>query len=182
MRPLFTVHAGEFLVGEHIEKKFPSLNIWLPAKDTGIDLLVTNGDASKSVSLQVKLSRDYRAPVAETEFHKCLTAAGWVVIKDAKLVSSTADYWVFVLVSHERRSKPQFLIVPPRDLRTRFISIHGKSTEYHFYPWITTTRQCIHGRGLTKREYRLIPTGNLALHDRDLSNYLNNWAPLEAIA
>lgn len=181
MRPLFTVHAGEFLVGEHIEKRFPSLNIWLPAKDTGIDLLVTNKDASQSVSLQVKLSRDYRAALAESEFHKHLTATGWVVINDKKLLSSTADYWVFVLVSQERRSAPQFIVVPPKDLRTRFINTHGQSKHYHFYPWTTKNKQCIQGRGLTKRECELIPTGTLPLKDRDLSQYLNNWQALQAI-
>jgi hypothetical protein len=59
MRPIFTIHAGEFLVGEYIEKSYPELNVWIPSKDTGIDLLVTNKkDASKSVAIQVKMSRD----------------------------------------------------------------------------------------------------------------------------
>lgn len=61
MRPLFTIHAGEFIVGEHIEKNFPGLNVWIPSKDTGIDLLVTDKTNScKPISLQVKLSRDYK--------------------------------------------------------------------------------------------------------------------------
>ena len=49
MRPIFTVHAGEFLVGEHIEKKFPELNVWIPSKDTGVDLLVTNKKVHQSL-------------------------------------------------------------------------------------------------------------------------------------
>ena len=40
MRPLFSVHAGEFLVGNEIERRFPEVTLWLPAKDTGVDLLV----------------------------------------------------------------------------------------------------------------------------------------------
>jgi|GEM_PF-6304323 len=67
MRPLFTVHAGEFLVGEYIEETFSSLKVWIPAKDTGIDLLVTDAGARHAISLQVKLSRDYRPPEA-TEY------------------------------------------------------------------------------------------------------------------
>lgn len=42
MRPLFTIHAGEYVVGEFIENNLGDLNVWIPAKDTGIDLLVTN--------------------------------------------------------------------------------------------------------------------------------------------
>ena len=33
MRPLFTIHAGEFVVGEHIEQQFPKF-VWIPSKDT----------------------------------------------------------------------------------------------------------------------------------------------------
>ncbi len=40
MKPLFTIHAGEYLVGERIEKNFKEWNVWIPSKDTGIDLLV----------------------------------------------------------------------------------------------------------------------------------------------
>jgi hypothetical protein len=59
LKPLFTIHAGEFLVDCEIERKFRRVNVWIPAKDTGIDLLVSNNDNSKTVSLQVKFSRDY---------------------------------------------------------------------------------------------------------------------------
>jgi hypothetical protein len=41
MKPLFTIHAGEYLVGLHVQKSL-KLNAWIPAKDTGIDLLVTD--------------------------------------------------------------------------------------------------------------------------------------------
>jgi len=63
MRPLFTVHAGEFLVGDRIERAFPSLNVWISAKDTGVDPLITDHSGQKTVSLQVKLSRDYKKPI-----------------------------------------------------------------------------------------------------------------------
>jgi hypothetical protein len=42
MRPLFTVHAGEILVGQYIEQSFKGKNVWVPTKDLGVDLLVTN--------------------------------------------------------------------------------------------------------------------------------------------
>lgn len=61
MQPLFTVHAGEFLVGEFIERNFRNTYLWVPSKDTGIDLLVTDKKCQQPVSLQVKYSRDYLA-------------------------------------------------------------------------------------------------------------------------
>ena len=59
MKPFFTIHAGEYLVGSHIESNFKKINIWVPSKDKGIDLLLTNSDNSKSVSVQVKFSKDF---------------------------------------------------------------------------------------------------------------------------
>jgi hypothetical protein len=59
MRPIFTVHAGEFLVGQYIESRFKGTNVWVPTKDRGFDLLITNGTHKKTLSLQVKFSRDF---------------------------------------------------------------------------------------------------------------------------
>ena len=58
MRPMFTVHAGEFLVGQYIEGKLKK-NVWMPTKDVGVDLLVTNAANTRAVTLQVKFSRDF---------------------------------------------------------------------------------------------------------------------------
>ena len=49
MKPLFTIHAGEYLVGSYIEKHFKKYNVWIPSKDTGIDLLVTNSKNNKTI-------------------------------------------------------------------------------------------------------------------------------------
>jgi len=54
MKTLFTVHAGEFLVDSEIEQQIPGARIWLPSKDTGIDLLVTDSRNTQAVALQVK--------------------------------------------------------------------------------------------------------------------------------
>ncbi len=61
MKPLFTIRAGEFVVGDFIEGNFSGVNLWVPTRDTGIDLLVTDSRNQKTVSLQVKFSRDYSA-------------------------------------------------------------------------------------------------------------------------
>src|SRR2546422_534869 len=115
MRPLFTVHAGEFVVGEFIEQSLPDLDVWVPAKDTGIDLLVTGKRGRPPISLQVKLSRDYKPFEARNEFEKSIVAAGWLTLDHDKLATSKADLWVVVLISHERKLKPQFLVIPPQE-------------------------------------------------------------------
>ncbi|GAG73038.1 unnamed protein product [marine sediment metagenome] len=56
MRPMFTIHAGEYLVGSYIEEKLKDFNVWVPSKDKGVDLLVTDSKNKKTVSLQVKFS------------------------------------------------------------------------------------------------------------------------------
>ena len=42
MRPLFTIHAGEYLVGERLEGNKRKPNVWVPTKDKGIDLPIVN--------------------------------------------------------------------------------------------------------------------------------------------
>src|SRR3972149_7324251 len=97
MKPLFTVHAGEFLAGEYIERKL-RLNVWVPAKDTGVDLLISDAKNKKVVSLQVKSSRDYLATHMAAVFQKPLRACGWWSLNRQKIATSPADYWIFVLV------------------------------------------------------------------------------------
>jgi hypothetical protein len=181
MRPLFTVHAGEFLVGEFIEKSFPTLNVWIPSKDTGIDLLVTNKKNSSTVSLQVKLSRDYKAPEAANDFDRNLVAAGWLTLAHDKIAKSTADYWAIVLVSYERKMQPQFIVISPSELLKRLVAIHGQAKNYKVYPWVTKSKVALEGRGLSKAQRSALAAGSLALGDRDLSKFLGNWNALQRI-
>jgi hypothetical protein len=67
MRPIFTVHAGEYLVGTYIEENLPHLNVWIPSRDIGTDLLVTDSTNKRAVSLQVKFSKDFMALHPEPE-------------------------------------------------------------------------------------------------------------------
>lgn len=57
MKSLFTIQAGEYLVGSYIESNFKNINVWMPSKDTGINLLLTNSNNSKTVSLQINFSK-----------------------------------------------------------------------------------------------------------------------------
>ena len=80
MRPIFTIHAGEFIVGEHLERKFKGLKIWVPTKDTGVDLLVTNSKNTKAISFQVKFSRDYLTTHIDAEFQDPIRVCGWFTL------------------------------------------------------------------------------------------------------
>jgi hypothetical protein len=42
MKPMFTIHSGEYLVGAHIERRFKRVNVWVPSRDTGVDLLLSD--------------------------------------------------------------------------------------------------------------------------------------------
>ena len=62
MRPIFTIHAGEYLVANYIEQhygKAQGVRVGVPSKDDGIDLLVTSKDCKRAVTLQDKFSKSY---------------------------------------------------------------------------------------------------------------------------
>jgi predicted helicase len=126
LKPLFTVHAGEFLVDCEIQRKFPHVNVWIPTKDTGIDLLVSNHDNTATVSLQVKFSRDYLVTnLKHAVFFNGLSACGWWTPTRQQIEKSRAQYWVFVLVGFANRST-DFIIIKPGDLLERLSLVHGK--------------------------------------------------------
>ena len=97
MKPIFTIHEGEYLVATQIEEKFKNVNVWLPSKDTGIDLLLTDKSNKKMVSIQVKFSKDFNITHVEENLRKNIKGTGWWTLNKEKIKSSQADYWVFVL-------------------------------------------------------------------------------------
>jgi hypothetical protein len=181
MRPIFTVHAGEFLVGQYIEKNYPKLNVWIPSKDTGVDLLVTNKSNSTSVSLQVKLSRDYGSIDRVDDFVRSLNLTGWFSLEHNKINRSTADYWVFILVSHERRANPVHIVIEPQWLLRKLTDTHGLSKRYNFYPWVMKNGHVLDGRGLSKQQKLLLLSDQLDLGSRDFSDHLSDWGALAAL-
>ena len=63
MKPLFTIHGGEYLVGSYVEEHFRRVNVWGPSKDTGVDLLVSERHNRRSVPsprLVIGRARDVR--------------------------------------------------------------------------------------------------------------------------
>ena len=178
MRPLFTIHAGEFVFGEHIEKKFPDARLWIPAKDTGIDFLITDSSLKRTASIQVKMSKDYRPSIADAEFENSPIAGGWLIFTHEALKKSKADIWSIVLISHERQSKPVFINIPPAVLLKILVSIHGERKDYHLHPWVFNAgknKTCIEGRGLKSSDKKAIAKGKLPTGSRDMTQYLEDW-------
>ena len=141
MKSLFTIHAGEFVVGEYIQKHHRGVNLWLPAKDTGIDLLITDSKNQKTVSLQVKFSRDYSAKHIPPTPLKPFRACNWWTLNRQKLADSKADYWVLVLMGFERRGM-DFVVIKPSELLARLDKIHGKAKTIQSYLWVTEEECC----------------------------------------
>lgn len=177
MKTLFTVHAGEFLVGSEIEKRIPGANVWVPSKDKGIDLLVTNSNNTKLSSIQVKFSKDFLETHMK-DFPKGLLACGWWSLSREKIKGSIADLWIFVLRSFDP-NKTQYIIISPKELDQRLSVIHGFSKRLQSYLWVTEKSKCWETRGLSKNDQLLIPLGRYANKEREFTKYLNTWENVE---
>jgi hypothetical protein len=185
MKPLFTIEAGEFLVDSEIERKFRRTNVWIPTKDTGIDLLVSNSDNTETVSLQVKSSRDYLVTLATKDAASLteLRACGWWTPIRQKIEKSRAKYWVFVLIGFANRS-PDFIIIKPDELLERLdaIPVHRKTAKkFQIYFWVTKQGRCFEARGLNRKQKLLMAKNEFEDAARDFSKYLNKWKPIEAL-
>jgi len=178
MRPLFTIHAGEYLAGLHIQKRL-KLNAWIPAKDTGIDLLVTDVRNRHAVSLQVKYGKDFLPEEKVAEVREKLRCFSWFVLDWAKLNKSEADYWVFVLRGFMSK-ETDFVVIPTPELRQRMAKIHGADDgKLHSY-FCTIGKRCWEPRGLSSALRLQIAKGTYEDPAREFSGYLNEkgWGAL----
>jgi hypothetical protein len=179
MKPLFTVHAGEYLVGSHIEQTQPRWSVWVPSKDTGIDLLITDSRNRKAVSLQVKFSKDFNPTHRPVFLQNKLMASGWWTHQKQKIEKSQAHLWVFVLPSFIEH-KTSFIIIPPGELLRRLRLIHGTSAKrIDSYLWVTKAHRCWEARGLASADQELIAFDRFSNKPRDFSEYLNAWQQIE---
>ena len=174
MRPLFTIHAGEFLVADYIERNYTKNNhfrVWVPSKGDGIDLLITNSDCGKGVSVQVKFSKSFDC---EREYD----ASGWWLLNKKKIQNSVADYWVFVLpkfCGKRTYSDCYYFFLRPQELLKRLMKIHGDRASYNMYLTVKGNT-VIESRELRKRDrIKLFAEPN---GDRDFSLFLNRWEKL----
>ncbi|MGA8612841.1 MAG: hypothetical protein WB760_14315 [Xanthobacteraceae bacterium] len=184
MRSIFTIHAGEFLVGEHIEREFKK-SVWLPAKDTGIDLLVTNQGNTNTITLQVKFSRDFLPMMKEPpSIQKGLRACAWFNLNPNKIIGSTADLWIFVLAGFAKRTY-DYVIIKPAELSKRLDALRARSQNatIQTYIWVTEREKCWLTRGLQKQEKEAIAKGTFVDPDRDLAAYLNDkgWNAIKSL-
>jgi hypothetical protein len=174
MRPIFTIHAGEYLAATEIERRFRHLQVWIPSKDTGIDLLVTDDQQNKVASLQVKFSKDYLGSAGSAAAAPEITSSGWWTFQREKIAKSPADFWVLTLYQFQSR-KFDFVIVPPHDLLARYDRIAPESKAIQSYFCVTAAARCWEVRGLGKTEMAAIRAGTYANSARDFSSYLNVW-------
>lgn len=179
MRPLFTLHAGEYLVGEVVEKEFPDCQVWIPATDTGIDLLVTNPTKRTFVGLQVNFSKDFYSK-EDPFFEQKLESFGWWNLKEEKIQQSKADFWVFVLYNFNSR-KARYLVIPTQILLKKLLSIHGDNSDFKIYLMLTATGKCWEVRGLQKTEQRDFARGHTGDQARDFSQFIDAWDQVRRI-
>jgi hypothetical protein len=171
MRPIFTLHAGEYLVGDYLEKTFKECRVWLPSKDTGVDLLVTDKEHRRAVALQVKFSKDFM----DGNFK----AIGWWTLKSDKIAKSLADLWVFALYSFDKK-RVHNVVIPPQRLLGILEALHGPQRLFQTYMCVSNRARCWEARGLNKEDKKLVAEDRFENPARDLTQYLDNWEPLQA--
>ena len=180
MKPIFTIHAGEYLAVDFIQKKFKNVSTWIPTRDTGIDLLVTDRQNRKTCSLQVKFSRDYLPTHFEPMFRQRLRACCWWTLNRKKIATSEADYWVFVLFGFNSKAS-DFVVIPPNELLKRLDAIHGNIKTFRHYLWVTNQNECWETRGLKKSDHQKVSEGTFDDPNRTFTKWLNNWTPIEKL-
>jgi hypothetical protein len=175
MRPLFTIHAGEYLTGLYIQQRL-KLNVWIPAKDTGIDLLVTDPGNRRSVSLQVKYGKDFLTdrPALRNKL-RCLS---WFTVDRKKLSDSKAKFWVFVLHGF-KSNRPDFVIIPTPKLQRYMKRVRTRKGRAQIY-LSSLTKRCWETRRLHADDMVLIAEGKYENPALEFTEYLNarGWAAL----
>ena len=184
MKPIFSVHAGEYLTGSHIENKFRRVNVWVPAKDTGIDLLVSDRANRKTVTLQVKFSKDFLVTSRnqkKQEYRNKLRASGWWSLNSEKIQQSRADFWVFVLQGFANKSV-DYVVIPPQELLNRLRKIHrGQPRIWHVYLSVTEEGGCWETRDLSNEDKLLIAKDKFSNPNRNFRKFLNVWDPVQRL-
>ena len=174
MKPLFTIHEGEFLVGDHINRKLGhKYDVWVPTKDSGVDLLVTcKRRKGRAVGLQVKFSRGLS--IGE-EMARHLMATSWFTLEPEKIRKSQADLWVFVILT--LKHEEHFVVIPTRELRKRIP--RGQGGKWNLYLWVFDNRSCYQVRDLGREEKLDIPHRGVRNQHHDFSEWLENWELLD---
>lgn len=180
MRPIFTVHAGEYIVADHIERSFRGVRVWIPSKDDGQDLLLTDRANKQSISLQIKFSKDFLIQNTDHSLRENLLGWGWWSIDAEKLARSTADLWVFAVMDFFSK-EASYILISPKDLMEKFTTIHGKKKIWQIYLMVTKKGQCFETRGLSQKDQIALIKGDLSIPERDLTRWMD-WEPVSRLA
>ncbi|MGB3870376.1 MAG: hypothetical protein WA937_13055 [Flavobacteriales bacterium] len=175
MRPIFTIHAGEYLVASEIEKSLKGVTVWLPSKDTGIDLLLTDKANKKAVSVQVKFSKDFNVTHAQEQFRPNIKGTGWWTLNKDKIKNSRADYWIFILYSLVDRTH-DLIIIKPKELLSMFYKLNRSGDRLQCYLTVTQNGKAFETRDLTKKDRELLCKDKYVNSDRSMTKYLNDWS------
>ena len=177
MKPIFTIHEGEFLVGDYINRKLGhKYYVWVPTKDSGVDLLVTRkGGAGKSVGLQVKFSRSFDV---HEELTRHVLATSWYTLDPKKIRQSRADLWIFVFMTlrHER----YFVLVPTAELRKRIPRDCG--SKWNLYLWAYADGSCYQVRDLNLEGRLSAARRGVQNRDQDFSKWFESWSLLDRLS
>lgn len=176
MKPIFTIHEGEFLVGDYINRELGhKYNVWVPTKDSGVDLLVTRKRGKqRAVGLQVKFSRSFDI---EPEFASFVKATSWFKLDPKKIHKSQADLWVFVILT--LRHDQHFVIVPTRELKKL---VRGLNKTWNIYLHVCGDKSCYQVRDLDEEEKREIYYHGVRDKSRDFSQWLGNWKVIDRLS
>jgi hypothetical protein len=177
MRAIFTVHAGEYLVAEEVEGLRKGLKVWVPSKDDGVDLLVTDARMKRMAAIQVKFSSDLYPGRDSRKIKGGIVSTGFFKFPAKQIRDSEADFWVLVLTSLFHK-KTNFLILRPKDFYRRLKCIHGADKSPFLFIWVAEGGKCFEVRGLGMRELEDVGRGYFKHPKRDFSDVLNDWAPL----
>jgi hypothetical protein len=174
MKPIFTIHEGEFLVGDYINRKFGrKYDVWVPTKDIGIDLLVTRKRRQgKAVGIQVKFSRAYSI---REESARHLIATSWFTLDPEHIRKSKADLWIFVIMTLNHTQ--HFVLVPRPELRKCIPLDCGK--KWNVYLWVYDNGSCYQVRGLNPNEQLAIANRGVRDPHRNFSEWLEHWEFLD---
>ena len=177
LKGLITVNPRAILVAKQIEARFPNLSLWVPGKDTGIDLLVADARCQRITTLIVRYSRDYKITHMKELYQSRLRACAWFTLSRHRLLESAAALLVLVLRGLDQRII-DYVLIPPSILLERLVAIHGPKTTFHTYLWTTPDRRCWEARGLLKAECEAVAFGEFRSEARDFCPYLDNWNSL----
>jgi hypothetical protein len=183
MKPIISLHAGEYLVATEIQKQINIANIWVPGKDTGIDLLVSDETNKKNVSIQVKFSKDYHFNDNSNK-NKNIVCGGWWTLDYNKINGSKADFWIFVIYNFDKKNH-YFIIIPIEELNQLYKSLNRKNKFQSYFNIFLTNEETKKEKTYETRDlknediYNIITNNNVNYINRDVSKYLNYWEQIK---